>query len=146
LGVFPGGFWWPFGVLPHPGGRAGRIGAGENQGWAFLVVDERERADWQARLIAGHAVHSPIQNDLPEHVLSEAVQQRTTTRQQAEHWWMQTLACHQGQRSLSPLRKAIGFLGSAEMLTTVAADDGHRLIPTELGRLTARLMVSPVGL
>jgi helicase len=125
-------------------GRAGRIGAGENQGWAFLVVDERERADWQARLAAGHAVRSRIRNDLPEHVLSEAVQQRITTRQQAERWWMQTLACHQGQRSLSPLRKAIGFLGSAEMLTTIAADDGHGLVPTELGRLTARLMVSPV--
>jgi helicase len=124
-------------------GRAGRIGAGENEGWAFMVVDERERAGWQARLIAGHAVHSRIQNDLPEHVLSEAVQQRVTTRQQAEHWWMQTLACHQGQRSLSPLRKAIGFLGSAEMLMTVDTDDGRRLVPTELGRLTARLMVSP---
>jgi helicase len=124
-------------------GRAGRIGAGENEGWAFMVVDERERAGWQARLIAGHAVHSRIQNDLPEHVLSEAVQQRVTTRQQAEHWWMQTLACHQGQRSLAPLRKAIGFLGSAEMLTTVDTDEGRRLVPTELGRLTARLMVSP---
>lgn len=125
-------------------GRAGRIGTGEDQGWAFMVVDERERAGWQSRLVAGHTVHSRIQDDLPEQVLGEAVQQRITTRRQAEQWWMQTLACHQGRRSLAPLRSAMEFLGSAQMLTMTAAADGHRLVPTELGRLTARLMVSPV--
>jgi hypothetical protein len=39
-------------------------------------------------------------------VLSEAVQQRITTAEDAETWWVQTLACHQGQRSLRPLRHA----------------------------------------
>lgn len=125
-------------------GRAGRIGTGEDQGWAFMVVDERERIGWQSKLVAGHTVHSRIQDDLPEQVLSEAVQQRITTRRHAEQWWMQTLACHQGRRSLSPLRKAMEFLDSAQMLTMTTAADGRRLVPTELGRLTARLMVSPV--
>ena len=32
---------------------------------------------------------------------------------------------------------------SAQMLTMATAADGHRLVPTELGRLTARLMISP---
>jgi helicase len=126
-------------------GRAGRVGAGEDQGWAFLIVDERERAGWQARLVAGHTVDSRIQDSLPEQLLSEVVQQRVTSQQQAERWWVQTLACYQGQRSLRPLSRAVQFLVSAGMLTPAAAGPGDRgLIPTELGRLTARLMVSPV--
>jgi helicase len=121
-------------------GRAGRVGAGEDNGWAFLITDERERADWQAKLAAGHTVHSRIQTSLPDHVLAEAVQQRITTRDEAEQWWVQTLAYHQGRRSAGPLRKAIGFLSSAQMLSSETAG----LVPTELGRLTARLMVPPV--
>src|SRR5262249_20175403 len=53
-------------------------------------------------------------------------------------------ACHQGQRSLAPLRSAMDFLCSAQMLTMTPVADDCRLVPTELGRLTARLMVSPV--
>jgi helicase len=126
-------------------GRAGRIGVGEDEGWAFLIVDSRERADWQSRLVAGHTVDSRIQESLGEQLLSEAVQRRVTSQQQAERWWVQTLAYHQGQRSLRPLRRAIQFLISAGMLTVTPAAPGDRgLAPTELGRLTARLMVSPV--
>jgi helicase len=126
-------------------GRAGRIGVGEDQGWAFLIVDERERADWQSRLVAGHTVDSRIHDGLPEQLLSEAVQQRVTSQPEAEQWWMQTLAFHQGQRSLRPLRRAITFLVSAGMLTIAPeASQSRSLSPTELGRLTARLMVSPV--
>jgi helicase len=120
-------------------GRAGRVGAGEDEGWAFLIVDERERAEWQSNLIAGHTVRSRIIDGLPEHVLSEAVQQRIGTEQDAEKWWVQTLAYFQGQRGLRPLRKSVAFLRAAQMLRV----DSARLAPTELGRLTARLMVSP---
>lgn len=126
-------------------GRAGRIGAGERQGWAFLIVDEHERAGWQSRLVAGHTVHSRIEDSLPEQVLSEAVQRRVSSAQQAEQWWVQTLAFHQGQRGLRPLRRAIQFLVSAGMLTQSSEGPGARQLgTTELGRLTARLMVSPV--
>jgi helicase len=121
-------------------GRAGRVGAGEDNGWAFMITDERERPGWQARLVAGHTVLSRIQGSLPDHVLGEAVQQRISTRQDAERWWVQTLAYHQGSRSTMPIRKAVGFLNSAEMLTV----GGRGLEPTELGRLTARLMVPPM--
>jgi helicase len=124
-------------------GRAGRIGAGEGQGWAFMVVDERERPGWQAKLVAGHTVRSRIRDSLPEHVLSEAVQQRISTWPDAERWWKQTLACHQGQRSLAPLDQAVDFLQTAQMLTVHGTASGRMLVPTELGRLTARLMVSP---
>lgn len=121
-------------------GRAGRVGAGEDNGWAFLITDERERPGWQAKLVAGHTVRSRIQGSLPDHVLGEAVQERIATRQDAERWWVQTLAYHQGNRAAAPLRKAVGFLNSAEML--ISGEGG--LEPTELGRLTARLMVPSV--
>lgn len=124
-------------------GRAGRLGAGEDSGWAFMIVDERERADWQARLAAGHTVRSQILGSLPDHILGEAFQRRVTTQQDAERWWARTLAFHQGRHSTAALRKAVGFLNSAGMLSADIAGD-HRLIPTELGRLTARLMVPPV--
>jgi helicase len=143
-------------------GRAGRVGTGENEGWAFLIVDERERAEWQSKLVAGHTVRSRIQAGLPEHVLSEAVQRRIGTLQDAENWWVQTLAYFQGQRSLRPLRKSVQFLRAAEMLSLAGTGDSQpapsqpapsqpvpaqpvpvQLVPTELGRLTARLMVSP---
>jgi helicase len=124
-------------------GRAGRVGAGEDSGWAFMIVDERERVGWQARLVAGHTVRSQILGSLPDHVLGEAVQQRITTSRDAEQWWVHTLAFHQGRHSTAALRKAVGFLASAQMLTADAAAE-RRLMPTELGKLTARLMVPPV--
>jgi helicase len=124
-------------------GRAGRVGAGEEHGWAFMIIDERERAEWQAKLVAGHTVHSQILGSLPDHVLGEAVQQRITTSRDAERWWVQTLAHHQGRRSAEPLRKAVGFLSSAQMLT-MGSEEERPLAATELGRLTARLMVPPV--
>jgi helicase len=127
-------------------GRAGRVGAGEDRGWAFMITDERERANWQAKLVAGHAVRSQILGSLPDHVLGEAVQQQRhtfLTANDAEQWWVHTLAYHQGRRSTAALRQAVGFLGSAQMLTVEAGGE-RRLMPTELGRMTARLMVPPV--
>jgi helicase len=127
-------------------GRAGRVGAGEDRGWAFMITDERERAGWQAKLVAGHAVRSQILGSLPDHVLGEAVQQQRTTfltAREAERWWVHTLAYHQGRRSTAALHKAVGFLDSAQLLTVDAAGE-RRLMPTELGRLTARLMVPSV--
>jgi helicase len=121
-------------------GRAGRVGAGEDDGWAFLITDERERAGWQAKLVAGHTVRSRILGSLPDHVLGEVVQERIATGQDAERWWVQTLAYHQGSRAVAPLRKAVGFLTSAGML---GSNEGG-LVPTELGRLTSRLMVPAV--
>jgi helicase len=124
-------------------GRAGRVGAGENSGWAFMIVDERERAGWQAKLVSGHTVRSQILGSLPDHVLGEAVQQQRTTfltARDAEQWWVHTLAYHQGRRSPAALHKAVGFLDSAALLSVDPAAE-RRLIPTELGRLTARLMV-----
>jgi helicase len=124
-------------------GRAGRMVTGEDRGWAFMITDERERAGWQAKLVAGHTVRSQILGSLPDHVLGEAVQQQRVTfltARDAEQWWVHTLAYHQGRRSTAALRKAVGFLESAQMLTVDAGAE-RRLMPTELGRLTARLMV-----
>ncbi|MET9265635.1 DEAD/DEAH box helicase [Amycolatopsis sp. NPDC004079] len=122
-------------------GRAGRIGVGEHEGWAFLIVTEEERAAWQARLVDGHEVASRIEASLADHVLAEAIQHRIRSLREAEEWWAGTLAHHQGSRSPQPLRAAVEFLVDAEYLTETAADGEVRLTPTELGKLTARLMV-----
>jgi helicase len=123
-------------------GRAGRVGAGEDEGWAFMIVDEHERMAWQSKLVAGQTVRSQIQSSLPEHVLGEAIQQRISSVGEAEQWWVQTLANHQGSRSLRPVRQAVEFLIEAKMLTAPQGPE-RELIPTELGRLTGRLMISP---
>ncbi|QIZ39148.1 DEAD/DEAH box helicase [Saccharopolyspora sp. ASAGF58] len=124
-------------------GRAGRVGTGENQGWAFLIVNETERPHWQARLSRGHKVDSQIQSNLPDHILAEAVQQRIHSLREAEQWWVQTLAHHQGSHSLAPLRHAVDFLVEGGYLSaTCTPDDDIALAPTELGTVTARIMVS----
>ncbi|MFD4636158.1 DEAD/DEAH box helicase [Lentzea sp. NPDC058436] len=121
-------------------GRAGRVGAGETEGWAYLVTDETERAGWQQRLIAGYSVHSQIYDSLADHVLAEVLQGRITTVLEAEAWWRQTLAFAQGDEDVEPVLDAVEFLVEKDYLTR--HDRDGRLVATELGRLTAQLMVS----
>jgi helicase len=123
-------------------GRAGRAGAGERDGWAYLIVDEHEHSSWRSRLQAGYTVGSQIQANLPEQVLSEVVQDRIASRLGANQWWIRTLAHHQGSRGITPLHDAVGFLQASEMLAD-AEPGGGQVVATELGRLTARLMISP---
>ncbi|MGX1911936.1 DEAD/DEAH box helicase [Streptomyces phaeochromogenes] len=129
-------------------GRAGRVGTGEREGWAFLVVTDEERAEWQAKLIAGYGVHSQIQASLPEHVLAEAVQGRIASLRQTARWWAGTYAHHQDSSNPGPLRKAVDSLLAGDFLARPTgrredADQGDDapFAPTELGKLTARLMV-----
>ncbi|MEV4502499.1 DEAD/DEAH box helicase [Streptomyces klenkii] len=126
-------------------GRAGRVGAGEREGWAFLLADGEERAEWQARLAAGYTVRSRIRDRLPDHLLAEAVQGRLRTLPQAEAWWTQTLAFHQGQESFDSLHDAVDFLAESRFLRRTPGPDGDGapglLVPTELGKLTSRFMV-----
>ncbi|MEU4806547.1 DEAD/DEAH box helicase [Actinosynnema sp. NPDC023587] len=120
-------------------GRAGRIGAGETEGWSYLVVDEHQRAGWQARLVAGYSVYSRIHESLPDHVLAEVLQGRITGTADAEAWWVETLAHAQGDDALHPVQDAVAFLVDEGHLA--ARPDGGLAI-TDLGRLTARMMVS----
>ncbi|MDX2819982.1 DEAD/DEAH box helicase [Streptomyces ipomoeae] len=120
-------------------GRAGRIGAGEREGWAFLLADPAERAHWQARLAAGYTVRSRLGDHLPDHLLSEAVQERVSTAQETEAWWAGTFAAHQGEDGVEPLREAARFLTASGCLR-VTADEG-RWETSPLGRLTSRFMV-----
>ncbi|WP_424891611.1 DEAD/DEAH box helicase [Streptomyces sp. XH2] len=126
-------------------GRAGRVGAGEREGWAFLLADGAERAEWQARLAAGYTVRSRIRDRLPDHLLAEAVQGRLSTLPQAEAWWTQTLAFHQGQESFDSLHDAVDFLAESRFLRRTPGPGGDDapalLVPTELGKLTSRFMV-----
>ncbi|MCC8247787.1 DEAD/DEAH box helicase [Saccharothrix luteola] len=119
-------------------GRAGRIGAGETEGWSYLIVDETQRADWQTRLVAGYSVYSRIRDSLPDHVLAEVLQGRIGTVDDAQAWWVETLAHAQGDDDLEPVQEAVAFLVDEGHLTST----GDRLDITELGRLTARMMVS----
>jgi len=130
-------------VVQQMFGRAGRIGAGETDGWAFLIVDENERPAWQARLVAGYNVTSRITESLPDHVLAETVQGSISTLGEAEAWWAQTLAFHQGHQDVDLLHQAVHLLVQGGYIimsdqTSVDAD----LTATDLGVLTARLMVS----
>ncbi|MEV0678960.1 DEAD/DEAH box helicase [Actinosynnema sp. NPDC050436] len=120
-------------------GRAGRIGAGETEGWSYLVVDEHQRAGWQARLVAGYSVYSRIHESLPDHVLAEVLQGRITSTADAEAWWVETLAHAQGDDAAQPVQDAVAFLVAEGHLA--ARPDGGLAI-TDLGRLTARMMVS----
>jgi ATP-dependent DNA helicase len=129
-------------------GRAGRVGAGEREGFAYLICDENERPAWQQRLVDGYTATSQILDTVPDHVLAEAVQGRVATRREAEAWWEQTLAFHQGDRDLHAIGDAVDFLAAAGYLTVAEQPSGDAdLTPTELGVLTTRLMVSSeVGL
>lgn len=127
------------GTVQQMFGRAGRLGAGENEGWAFLIATAQERGAWQSALVRGNRVRSRIEASLPDHVLGEVVQGKIASLAEAEHWWVQTLAYHQGNRSRDAVHKAIAFLSAAEMLTVQEAGG---LAATQLGQFTARLMVS----
>ncbi|MFF9345291.1 DEAD/DEAH box helicase [Streptomyces sp. NPDC014773] len=121
-------------------GRAGRIGAGEREGWAFLLTDPSERAHWQARLVGGYTVRSRLDEHVADHLLAEAVQERVASVEEAERWWAGTFAAHQGHDSTEPLLDAARFLADVGCLRA-AADGDDRLEPSPLGRLTSRFMV-----
>lgn len=126
-------------------GRAGRLGAGEHEGSAFLVVTENERPEWHRRLAAGNTVSSRIESSLSDHVLAEVLQRRISSPSNAERWWSGTLAHHQGSRDQRPVRQALGFLGGSGFLTGSGTDEDP-IRTTELGTVTARLMVpSDIG-
>ncbi|MEV0361029.1 DEAD/DEAH box helicase [Nocardia sp. NPDC050697] len=124
-------------------GRSGRVGAGESEGWAYLLVDDSERAAWQRRLLAGFRVNSQLHGSLPDHVLGEAVQGRIGSPADVEGWFARTLAYHQGNRDIHAVWRAIEFLIDSGFLRRGRHDGEVELVPTELGVLTARLMVSP---
>ncbi|MEU6465562.1 DEAD/DEAH box helicase [Streptomyces sp. NPDC046976] len=124
-------------------GRAGRVGVGEREGWAFMIVDESEQADWRGRLVGGHEVNSRMDSSLPDHLLAEVVQHRVRTRADAAEWWRGTFAYHQGRHGVELLDRALNFLVGADYLTESDQEDGGVVIrPTELGVLTARVMIS----
>lgn len=127
-------------------GRAGRIGAGEREGSAFLITGEHERPYWQHALAAGYTVQSQIKDSLADHVLAEVLQGRITTVADARAWWRGTLCKHQGDHDTQPVLDATDFLLRAGYLARTARPDGRDdgVTVTELGRLTARLMVGTV--
>ncbi|HEX4702148.1 MAG TPA: DEAD/DEAH box helicase, partial [Pseudonocardiaceae bacterium] len=123
-------------------GRAGRIGAGETEGWAFLITDETEHAGWQAQLVAGYTIRSRIQGCLADHLLAEAAQGGIHTVTDAEQWWTRTLAYHQGTRGLDAVHSAVDLLIDGGYLAPLPQpDDTTILTVTDLGRITTRLMV-----
>ncbi|MFE0208295.1 DEAD/DEAH box helicase [Streptomyces sp. NPDC058985] len=123
-------------------GRAGRLGEGENAGWAFMIVDEAEKRHWQKQLAGGYTVDSQIDSSLADHVLAEMVRGRVRTVGDATDWWSGTFAQHQGNHTTEPLARALKFLVGADYCRHTD-EDGARdgIAPTELGVLTTRVMV-----
>ncbi|MFC9946561.1 DEAD/DEAH box helicase [Streptomyces pratensis] len=123
-------------------GRAGRLGEGEDAGWAFMIVDETEKRHWQRQLAGGYRVDSQINSSLADHVLAEMVQGRIRTVEDAGRWWSGTFAQHQGSHDTEPLMRALNFLVGADYCRYT--DDGDAqdgIVPTELGMVTTRVMV-----
>jgi len=118
-------------------GRAGRIGMGETEGWAYLITDENERPLWQSRLAAGYTITSRIADDLADHVLAEIAQERIVSLPDAERWWQCTLAHHQGNGDLTAVHSAVTSLVDGGYLRRSGPD----LTITALGTLTTRVMV-----
>jgi helicase len=123
-------------------GRAGRIGAHETEGWAFLITDETEHAGWQRQLVDGYTILSRIRGCLADHILAEAAQGGIHTVTDAERWWMRTLAYHQGTRGLGVVHTAVDLLVDGGYLAPLPQPDGTTILTvTDLGRITTRLMV-----
>ncbi|WP_238413236.1 DEAD/DEAH box helicase [Saccharothrix deserti] len=123
-------------------GRAGRIGAGEHEGWGYLITNELERPAWQGALVDGYTVYSQIHDSIADHVLAEVLQGRITSVQDAEQWWLHTLSHHQGDDDVEPVVEAIDFLLDNGFLAEDTRTDGTPGVAvTDLGRLTARFMV-----
>ncbi|WP_238413202.1 DEAD/DEAH box helicase [Saccharothrix deserti] len=117
-------------------GRAGRMGHGEREGWAYLVTDTVERPQWQAAILAGNTIVSRLVNVLADHVLAGIVLERITSIPGAETWWGGTFAHHQGERDTKAVHEALDFLVDAGYVLR-----GDPLAATELGKLTAKLMI-----
>ncbi len=123
-------------------GRAGRIGAGETEGWGYLITTRGDRSGWQQDLVDGYVVRSRLDETLPDHLLAETAQGRMNTVTEAENWWVRTLANHKGTRDLEPVHAAVQTLLDGGFLAATTHEDGSsRFAVTELGRLTTRLMV-----
>src|SRR5207302_7177343 len=120
-------------------GRAGRIGAHETEGWAFLITDETEHAGWQRQLVDGYTILSRIRGCLADHILAEAAQGGIHTVTDAERWWMRTLAYHQGTRGLGVVHTAVDLLVDSGYLAPLPQPDGTTILTvTDLGRITTR--------
>jgi helicase len=123
-------------------GRAGRVGADETEGWAFLITDENEHAPWQRQLVAGYTITSRIHDCLADLILAEAAQGGIHTAADARNWWKRTLAYHQGARDPAAVHTAIRTLLDGGYLTEQPQPDGTTILAvTDLGRITTRLMV-----
>ncbi|MCL9758779.1 DEAD/DEAH box helicase [Frankia sp. AiPa1] len=102
-------------------GRAGRVGAGETEGWAFLLCDESERPSWQARLVDGYTVRSHIADGLADHLLAEVATGRVTTVADAETWWRSTLAHHQTTTATTAIGTGTGAGTATSTGTSISA-------------------------
>lgn len=121
-------------------GRAGRAGQ-ESEGWAFILTQGDETAEWRTRLADGYTVRSRIAATLKDHLLGEIVQKRITTAQAARDWWGQTLASFQGQRSEKPLEEAMEAL-TKNGFVKLGDETDPVTKPTPLGNLTSRMMLN----
>jgi replicative superfamily II helicase len=116
-------------------GRAGRLGH-ETHGYGYILVPKSAETAWRNKLDAGYHVRSGLDDKISDAILAEILLSSITSRDDARIWYRGTFAHAQSNRPHN-VDKVIDEL-TAHGFT--AEDDG-RLCATELGALTARLMI-----
>ncbi|AFA71239.1 DEAD/DEAH box helicase domain-containing protein [Gordonia polyisoprenivorans VH2] len=116
-------------------GRAGRAGQ-EPEGFGFLLVPSDQAARWRRALWDGYKVESQLEGRIDDTLLAEILLGSVTSRNDAEIWFKGTFAYAQSS-TLHDVGSVINDLAKHRLI----ADQDGRLAVSELGKVTARLMV-----
>ncbi len=116
-------------------GRAGRAGQ-ESHGFGYILVPKSSETAWRIKLDSGYHVTSSLDDRISDAILAEILLSSITSRDDARIWYRGTFTYAQTNRP-HDVDKVIDEL-TAQGFT--AEDDGQ-LRATELGALTARLMI-----
>lgn len=123
-------------------GRAGRPGL-ETEAFAFLLAPHGRVPAWRRDLTAGHAVHSRLAPNLPDHILAEVMLRLITSANELRDWYSGTFAAWEGKESGAALTAALDLLIDGGFVRI--ADDGDTILCTDLGALTSRFLVEVPG-
>ncbi|MFM9377285.1 DEAD/DEAH box helicase [Gordonia sp. VNK21] len=116
-------------------GRAGRAGQ-EREGFGYLLVPRHKEVEWRRKLAEGYRVDSQLISQIADVILAEILLGSITSRADAEIWFKGTFAYAQSTQ-MHDVGEVIDRLVKYHL-----ADEGDKtLSATELGKLTARLMI-----
>lgn len=116
-------------------GRAGRAGK-EPEGFGYLLVPRDRETEWRAKLTEGYRVKSQLVGQIGDVLLAEILLGSITSREDAQIWFKGTFAYAQSS-NLHDVGAVIDELVKHRLV----ADQNGTLTITDLGKLTARLMI-----